>query len=59
MNPNTLVLVALRRDHYVGLVQHKHRNFLHVQHFELQRPVKHFSRRADDYVIVDNGPTRY
>lgn len=59
MNANALILVALRRDHHIGLVQHKHRDLLHVQHLELQRPIENLARRADNNVIGDGLIARH
>lgn len=54
-----LVLVALKRDHHVRLIQHKHGDLLDVEKPELDAPVQHFARSADHYVFVYVGPSHH
>lgn len=57
VNANALILVALRGNHHVGLVQHEDRDFLHINHLELDHPVEYLAGCSDNYVIGDSGST--
>lgn len=47
-----MVPEALSGDHHVGLVQHKHADFLEVDHLVLGAPVQECSRRSDDDLLL-------
>lgn len=55
MNANTLILMALGVNHNVRLVQNEHRDFLHIDHLELDDPVQNLAGCSDDYVIGNPG----
>lgn len=52
MYPDALILVALRGNHHIGLVQHENADFLDVECTILADPVQHFARCADQNVVV-------
>uniref|UniRef100_A0A672G5A9 Uncharacterized protein n=1 Tax=Salarias fasciatus TaxID=181472 RepID=A0A672G5A9_SALFA len=52
LDADALVLVALRGDHDVGLVQHKHFDLLGVYELEFTAPVQHGARSADNYLLT-------
>lgn len=57
LNANTLVLVTLRGDHDVCLVQYEHFNFLRVDEFELLAPVQHRTGGADHNLLLELHPS--
>uniref|UniRef100_A0A8C8DUV0 Uncharacterized protein n=1 Tax=Oryzias sinensis TaxID=183150 RepID=A0A8C8DUV0_9TELE len=52
LDSDALVPEALSGDHHVGLVQHKHADFLEVDHLVLGAPVQECSRRSDDDLLL-------
>uniref|UniRef100_A0A4W4DVP9 Uncharacterized protein n=1 Tax=Electrophorus electricus TaxID=8005 RepID=A0A4W4DVP9_ELEEL len=53
LDADALVLMALRGDHDVGLVQHEHADLLGVHQLELEEPVEHGPGRANHYLLLD------
>uniref|UniRef100_A0A8C4ZW28 Uncharacterized protein n=1 Tax=Gadus morhua TaxID=8049 RepID=A0A8C4ZW28_GADMO len=53
LDADALVLVALRGDHDVRLVQHKHLDHLGVDELKLDAPVQHGPRGADDDLLLE------
>lgn len=47
-----MVLVTLRGDHDIGLVQHKHFDLLGVNELQFSAPVQHGSRCADNDLLL-------
>uniref|UniRef100_A0A3B3DT97 Uncharacterized protein n=1 Tax=Oryzias melastigma TaxID=30732 RepID=A0A3B3DT97_ORYME len=52
LDSDALVPEALSVNHHVGLVQHKHADFLEVDHFVLSAPVQECSWRSDDDLLL-------
>merc|ERR1711963_1292137 len=44
-------------DHYVGLVQNEDGNLAQIKEPELETPVKHLARGADNYIVCDLRPS--
>ncbi|KAJ0064808.1 hypothetical protein NL108_015290, partial [Boleophthalmus pectinirostris] len=44
--------VSLCSDHHVGLVQHKHRDLLRVDHFVFSAPVEQCAGGPDHYLLL-------
>uniref|UniRef100_A0A8C9YQY7 Uncharacterized protein n=1 Tax=Sander lucioperca TaxID=283035 RepID=A0A8C9YQY7_SANLU len=52
MDPNALVPVALRGDHHISLVEHKHRNLLGVNELVLGAPVEDCAWCSNDNLLL-------
>ena len=56
VDADALVLVPLRGNHHVCLVQDEDPDLLDIEEAELERPVQDLPRRPDDDVVVDLAP---
>lgn len=52
MDPDALVPMALRGDHHVGLVQHKHADLLGIDDLKFGAPVEDCARRSNDDLLL-------
>uniref|UniRef100_A0A8C4CGB6 Uncharacterized protein n=1 Tax=Denticeps clupeoides TaxID=299321 RepID=A0A8C4CGB6_9TELE len=57
LDADALVLVSLRGDHNVGLIEHENLDLLGVDELQLVAPVQDGARRADDDVLLNLLPS--
>jgi len=59
LDADALVQVALRGDHHVRLIQHKHLDHLGVDELEFDAPVQHGARGADHDLLLELHAARH
>uniref|UniRef100_A0A3B3S3Z3 Uncharacterized protein n=1 Tax=Paramormyrops kingsleyae TaxID=1676925 RepID=A0A3B3S3Z3_9TELE len=58
LDANTLVLVALCGNHDISFIEHKHLNLLGVNELELNTPVQHCARGANNNMLLPKKKTK-
>lgn len=58
MYANTLLLMALGRNHNVSFIKYENMNLSNVKYAEFCDPIEHFSRCTNNDVIIKGCATR-